>query len=43
MLSLKSSRLLISREQNYFVLAARLEFDEWRLKSSRLFEVLFIE
>ena len=28
LLSLKSSRLLISREQNYFVLAARLEFDD---------------
>ena len=43
LLSLKSLELLISREQNYFVLAARLEFDWWRLKSSRLFEILFIE
>ena len=43
MLSFKSLRLLISREQNYFVLVARLEFDEWRFKSSRLFEILFIE
>ena len=43
LLSLKSSELLISREQNYFVLAARLGFDWWRLRSSRLFEILFIE
>ena len=43
LLSLKSSRLSISREQNYVVLAARLKFDWWRLRSSRLFEILFIE